>query len=126
MIFNDNDKGNKIVSEKFPQFDPDDFHRRCPINDNEITCWLDNSNADLKTESPRVRDIAKDYLKKLVALGVDGFRFDAAKHIEPAFFAEVLAEVPNTYAFGEVITKILGSCHKRKHSIFTIFRSWQP
>ena len=47
--------GNKIVSEKFPQFSPNDFHRRCHLSDNEITCWLDNSNADLKTESPHVR-----------------------------------------------------------------------
>jgi alpha-amylase len=101
--------GDKIVSEKFPQFSPDDFHRRCNINDADVNsvriCWLSDANADLKTETARVRRIAKDYLKKLVALGVDGFRFDAAKHIEPAFFSEVLAAVPNTYAFGEVITK---------------------
>ena len=96
--------GNKVVSEKFPQFGPNDFHRRCHLNDNEITCWLDNSNADLKTESPHVREVAKNYLKELVALGVDGFRFDAAKHIEPSFFGAVLAAVPGTYAFGEVIT----------------------
>jgi alpha-amylase len=97
----------KIVREKFPQFDTDDFHPRCPMRDGDIksvqTCWLDNSNADLKTETAYVRCVAKDYLKKLADLGVDGFRFDAAKHIEPDFFAEVLADIPNTYAFGEVI-----------------------
>ena len=107
VTFNVN--GDKIVSEKFPQFSPDDFHPRCTINDSDITsvrmCWLENANVDLKTESPHVRQIAKNFLKKLVALGVDGFRFDAAKHIEPSFFAEVLAAVPKTYAFGEVITK---------------------
>jgi alpha-amylase len=101
--------GNEIVSEKFPQFDPDDFHRRCDINDNDVnsvrTCWLSNVLADLKTETPHVRGIAKDYLRTLVAIGVDGFRFDAAKHIEPDFFADVLAAVPNTYAFGEVIAE---------------------
>ena len=101
--------GNKIATEKFPQFNPDDFHPRCGIDENDITsvrvCWLENANVDLKTESPRVRKIAQDYLKKLVALGVDGFRFDAAKHIEPSFFAAVLAAVPNTYALGEVITR---------------------
>ena len=73
-----------------------------------------------------MRDIAKDYLKKLVALGADGFRFDAAKHIEPAFLPKSLSEVPNTYAFGEVITKNPRFLPRRKHSIFTIFRSWQP
>ena len=102
-----------IVSEKFPQFDPGDFHRRCNINDGDVnsvrTCWLSNALADLKTESPHVRGIAKDYLKKLVGLGVDGFRFDAAKHIEPDFFGEVLHDVPNAYAFGEVIASDSGS-----------------
>jgi alpha-amylase len=97
-----------IVSDKFPEFKPSDFHSRCNIQDNDInsvrTCWLSNSLCDLKTESSRVRSVAKAYLKKLVGLGVDGFRFDAAKHIEPEFFTEVLRAVPNTYAFGEVIT----------------------
>src|SRR5215510_13501293 len=67
------------------------------------TCWLSDKLADLKTESSRVRDIIKRYLRKLVELGVDGFRFDAAKHIEPDFFADVLTEFPDQYAFGEVI-----------------------
>lgn len=98
-----------IVSDKFPQFKPGDFHPRCDIHDNDAnsvrTCWLSNALCDLKTESSRVRSIAKEYLKKLAGLGVDGFRFDAAKHIEPEFFPEVLRGVPNTFAFGEVITR---------------------
>jgi alpha-amylase len=59
--------------------------------------------ADLKKEASRIRDIARAYLKKLVDLGVDGLHFDAAKHIEPDFFADVLTAAPNIYAFGEVI-----------------------
>jgi alpha-amylase len=97
----------EMISYNFPLFLPNDFHPRCSIDDSNINsvqkCWLDNRNADLKTETTRVRDIARTYLKKLVDLGVDGFRFDAAKHIEPDFFADVLAAVPNTFAFGEVI-----------------------
>ena len=107
LTFEEPLKGTVIVSEKFRQFDPDDFHRRCWVDDSSTAkkqkCWLDAGNADLKTETAYVRRVAKDYLRKLVDLGVDGFRFDAAKHIEPDFFTEVLAEVPNTYAFGEVI-----------------------
>jgi alpha-amylase len=98
--------GEMIIYD-FPLFGPSDFHPRCSIDDSNLNsvrnCWLDNRNADLKTETTRVRDIARTYLKKLVDLGVDGFRFDAAKHIEPDFFADVLAAVPNTFAFGEVI-----------------------
>ena len=99
--------GDTIVSDKFPQFRPEDFHRRCNINDSDINsvrqCWLSNVLADLKTESPHVRGIAHDYLSKLVSLGVDGFRFDAAKHIEPDFFKEVLKDFSAQFSFGEAI-----------------------
>ena len=57
-------------------------------------CWLSNNLLDLKTESAHVRQVAKDYLTKLASLGAAGFRFDAAKHIETEFFADVLPAVP--------------------------------
>ncbi|EKD33643.1 MAG: alpha amylase catalytic region [uncultured bacterium] len=100
-------QGDNIVSEKFPQFDPGHFHRRCDIHDdiNSIrACWLSGELTDLRTESDYVRQVAREYLQRLVALGVDGFRFDAAKHIEPEFFPAVLGAVPNTYSFSEIIT----------------------
>ena len=101
-------QNNKIVvSENFPQFEPDHFHHRCMVDDHQPgtvrTCWLSNNLADLKTESAHVRGVAKEYLQKLVTLGVDGFRFDAVKHIEPEFFTDVLSAVPGVYAFGEII-----------------------
>ena len=37
---------------------------------------------DIQTENQIVQDAAVDMLKEYVDLGVDGFRFDAAKHIE--------------------------------------------
>ena len=37
---------------------------------------------DLNTQSQTVADGMKDYLTRAVAAGVDGFRYDAAKHIE--------------------------------------------
>ncbi len=37
---------------------------------------------DLKTEDTRVQNVIYNYLKELVDAGIDGFRFDAAKHIE--------------------------------------------
>jgi alpha-amylase len=95
--------GNVVSGEKFPQFEPEHFHPRCPTEQNEQTCWLSNNLADLKTTDPTVRSRAKEYLQKLQALGVDGFRFDAAIHVEPEFYSDVLAAVPDTYAFGEII-----------------------
>lgn len=100
--------GNTIVKEHFPQFEPRDFHPRCAVDDanpgSVIPCWLGGNLCDLRTETPHVRAIIRDYLRKLASLGVDGFRFDAAKHIEPEFFADVLQDLPNAYSFGEVIT----------------------
>src|SRR4051794_26633971 len=98
--------GNKVVADKFPQFRPEDFHDRCNAIDDATAerCWLSNDLLDLKTESPHVRQVAEDYLKKLVGLGAAGFRFDAAKHIETDFFSNVLSVVPGKYAFGELIT----------------------
>jgi alpha-amylase len=100
--------GTTIVREKFPQFAPADFHPKCHMNESDansvVQCWLGETLCDLKTETQRVRTVAKEYLRKLVDVGVDGFRFDAAKHIEADFFGEVLKVAPDTYSFGEVIT----------------------
>jgi alpha-amylase len=101
--------GDCITREAFPQFEPEHFHCRCDINDSDVTsvrtCWLSGTVADLKTEHPHVRGIATQYLGKLASLGADGFRFDAAKHIDPDFFRAVLGAVPGTYSFGEIITR---------------------
>lgn len=76
---------------------------------------------DLKTESPVVQGAIYDYLKELVDAGIDGFRFDAAKHIETptdidslksSFWTNTLTKVKtyakNTYkkdllAYGEIL-----------------------
>jgi len=73
---------------KFPNLSPADFNTpSCGINYNdgnritELNCWL-GSLPDLKfTEN--VKRIQKAHLRKLLDLGVDGFRFDAAKHMPP-------------------------------------------
>jgi alpha-amylase len=98
--------GNRVVAEGFPQFEPEDFHDRCEAGDEGDTvqrCWLLNTLLDLRTESSHVRQVAKDYLRKLARLGAAGYRFDAARHIESDFYAEVLSAVPGRYAFGEII-----------------------
>lgn len=46
---------------------------------------------------------AKEYLQKLQTLGVDGFHFDAAIHVEPEFYSDVLTAVPGALTFGETI-----------------------
>lgn len=97
--------GDTVSEVTFPQFEPKHFHKRCRASapNTEQACWLSYNLADLKTEDDHVRQVAKDYLQKLDSLGVDGYRFDAAIHIEPGFYSEVLSAVPGKFAFGEII-----------------------
>ncbi len=46
---------------------------------------------DLKTEDQRVQDRIYQYLQELVDCGIDGFRIDAAKHIETKYDVSSLA-----------------------------------
>jgi alpha-amylase len=71
---------------KFPGLSSQDFTTpRCGIDysdrkrDTEVNCWL-GSLPDLKF-TDNVKKLQKAHLKKLLTLGIDGFRFDAAKHM---------------------------------------------
>lgn len=57
------------------------------------TCELVNL-ADLATETEHVRSTIVAYLEDLLALGVDGFRIDAAKHMPADDVAAIVAELP--------------------------------
>ncbi len=71
-----------------------DFHHYpddCPNSDNQIHNWGSQPDvqecqlvglSDLRTESDYVRTKIAGYLNDLIGLGVDGFRVDAAKHID--------------------------------------------
>ena len=69
---------------------------------------------DLKTSNQNLQDIIIAFLKDAVSLGADGFRFDAAKHIElptdqygaSNFWTRVLGGINNSsnmYIYGEVL-----------------------
>lgn len=98
---------------EYPQFKAEDFHspQRC-IEDfsnrlQAVTGWLCDERAvlpDLKTESPHVRRVQLHYLKTLVGLGVDGFRFDAAVNMESDYFSTLTKELPaHLFYLGEVV-----------------------
>jgi alpha-amylase len=95
---------------RYPRFGPEHFHAQAPIDWNSIesirTGWVGYGPdlPDLRTELPYVRAEARRYLLKLLDCGVDGFRLDAVKHIEPDFFAEVLAGLPaGLLVYGEYV-----------------------
>lgn len=113
--------------EKSPQIDPDLL--------NDTSCWHtstsntgDNSRdqmtqnnlaglPDLNTGSTKVQAQVLGLLKSCVDLGADGFRFDAAKHIElpsessgvsSAFWTNVIGDIKkqksNVFIYGEVLS----------------------
>lgn len=94
-------------------YKPTDFHAcRTPIKSYQDArdvrdCELVGL-ADLDTGSASVRRRIADYLIDLTRLGVEGFRIDAAKHMEPADIAAIVqkvkAAVPvEPYFYQEVI-----------------------
>ena len=104
--------GEYVKTLKYPRFSSQDFHPQNCIDYNNRTSvtqgWINCNLPDLNTNLPHVRQEAKNYLKKLLALGADGFRFDAAKHIEPDYFRDVLTVVPaDKFVYGEVIGQTL-------------------
>jgi len=82
---------------RFPGLGPDDFHPRCGIDYadgntiSERRCWLNGDLPDLDPARPAVRAALQAHLKLLLDLGVDGFRFDAAKHMEPATLGSLIS-----------------------------------
>ncbi|WP_416978702.1 carbohydrate-binding module family 20 domain-containing protein [Streptomyces sp. T028] len=102
-----------------PDWDPDDFHTSTECSDSDLIIddWSNLTEIqncellglpDLETEDDDVRSGIAAYLNKQIALGVDGFRIDAAKHIPVADLNAIRAKLTSTtsgstpYVFQEV------------------------
>ena len=102
-----------------PDWDPGDYHQSddCADSDLVIDDWSNLSEVqncellglpDLETENDNVRSGIAAFLNKQLALGVDGFRVDAAKHIPAADLRAIEARLTATtsgaapYVFQEV------------------------
>ena len=94
----------------YPNFGPNDFHPACDIQggdygspgnrNNVMYCRL-SGLPDLKTGNIYVQGQIRNFLNKLVAMGVDGLRFDAAKHMQPGDIAAILTGTNRTTTSGE-------------------------
>lgn len=101
---------------------------------NDYQCWMSDSRLhftqgtigmpDLNTANKTVQKYIADYLDELIDCGVDGFRFDAAKHIETPdddaayasdFWPTVLGEArshytqktgDSLYVYGEILNTV--------------------
>ncbi len=95
---------------------PSDFHPACRVTDYQDAANVQDCELlglpDLNTGLPSVRQTIAEYLLMLARLGVEGFRIDAAKHIQQVELDDILALVntalasegrPLPYVFLEVI-----------------------
>ena len=97
--------GTQYTKYNYPgTYEDQDFHTcRQPITDytnrdNVQNCEL-NGLADLDTGSDYVRSTIAGYLNSLIAMGTDGFRIDAAKHIADSDLAAIKAKLTNPGVF---------------------------
>lgn len=90
----------------YPFFSASDFHARCDIQPGDYNtpagrwavqnCRL-GGLPDLATENPYVKGQIVNYLKALLALGVDGFRIDASKHMPADAWVDIMNSVKQAY-----------------------------
>jgi alpha-amylase len=100
------------TSLAYPFFSSSDFHPACDIagsdygspgnRHNVMFCRL-SGLPDLKTDGAYVQGQVRNYLTKLRNMGVDGWRFDAAKHMQPSDLAAFLSGVSLTTTSGEAM-----------------------
>jgi alpha-amylase len=93
-----------------------DFHHYpadCPNSNGQISDYNNQTDvqkceleqlSDLRTESSYVRGKLAGYLNDLESLGVDGFRLDAAKHINDADIAAIKSQLTRSaFVYQEVM-----------------------
>ena len=108
VVFNHMADLPEYQTHHFPTFGPADFQPFCVTNyDDKSTlhrCWLDHL-PDLDVRRPHVQAIQQAHLRMLLDLGIDGFRFDAAKHMPQEVLQKYLAtaNTRDTWNYLEVI-----------------------
>ena len=90
----------------YPYFSSSDFHAACDIQSSDYNSAAGRSNVqtcrlsgmpDLDSESSYVRGQIVNYLDALLALGVDGFRIDAAKHQAASSLQAIMSAVKSSH-----------------------------
>lgn len=89
-------RGNRILKAQYPYFCERDLVGVHRLGRGRGLPVLD-------THSPWVRSQMTRYLRDLFDLGVRGFRFDSAKHMDPELFPHLLQGLPPVLTFGELV-----------------------
>ncbi|WP_019818794.1 alpha-amylase [Saccharomonospora saliphila] len=107
--------GSSYCHYEYPEagYGYDDFHHCGRNGDDDIADYTDRYEvqncellnlADLDTGAEYVRDRIGDYLNDLLALGVDGFRVDAAKHMAAEDVGAIVSRLSEpAYVYQEVL-----------------------
>jgi alpha-amylase len=89
----------------YPYFSASDFHANCNISGSDYNSPSGRPNVmncrlgglpDLATESSYVQGQITGYLRKLLNMGVDGFRIDAAKHMPASAWENMMTALRST------------------------------
>ena len=90
-----------------PGLSPENYHADCTIQSYQLASEVQECKLgalpDLDTSQPYIRRLLGDYLNRLVELGFNGVRIDAAKHISREDLAAILEDVQHDFVFLEVI-----------------------
>ena len=99
-----------VVRPGDPLYDAKFWHGNGPAQDytdrKQVTDF-DIAGDDLRTEEPELQQMVVDFLKDLESIGVDGIRWDSAKHISlPSEGSQFWATVTDNdlYHYGEILT----------------------
>ncbi|GMI02703.1 hypothetical protein TrLO_g6862 [Triparma laevis f. longispina] len=106
--------GTSYTNRQFPDYDQSDFHHTSNLDTNcDVSDYTNQQNVqecdlvglpDLDTSSTKVQDRIAQYLNYMYAIGVKGFRIDAAKHQEAGQMNGYVKQLPeDAFVFGEVI-----------------------
>lgn len=100
--------GTPYSDRNFAMYGPQDFHAPCSITNYNDRWAVQNCGLvglpDLNTSSQYVQQTIANYMNDLIAMGVAGFRLDAAKHMTVADIQGVVSKLNGSpLIFQEVI-----------------------
>lgn len=113
------------------------WHHYGQFNWDDITCqWAQIAGdcVDLNTENPAVYNYLVECYSSFIAMGVDGFRIDTARHINRLVFNKVFnprflaaakrAGKDNFFMFGEVCTRDRNVIYRNTPPMSTPYYTW--
>lgn len=107
------------LNTAYPPFTLDDYYPRSKmVNGKFQMLWFGGELPALRTDTPKVQNIQFKFMQDLVNCGVDGFRYDAIKYMEPTVLKIYLDKFPNTWVYVETMERY-DLCKIKKYTSMT-------